>query len=224
MKKRRHHYVWRYYLKAWTVDEKIWCLRNGKIFQTNPINVGIIKDFYILNELSPKDIEFLMKAFIEKQTGKLKELNLEWINIFNKIFALRTQLESNNLLLPEIEQKIEEYIYNLEEDLHAKIEFDSINYIKYILNEDISFYSQEEDKIKFLHFLCVQYVRTSGLKQNAIDSIKSNDIMNINNVWNVLSHIIATSIAWTLCVKKDDFVMILLINNTTKDFLQEINQ
>ena len=32
MKKRRQHHVWQRYLKSWTVDDKLFCLRDGRIF------------------------------------------------------------------------------------------------------------------------------------------------------------------------------------------------
>lgn len=59
MKKRKQHYIWRYYLNAWATDEQIFCLRENKIFKTNLMNIGNIRDFYRLKELSNQDIEIL---------------------------------------------------------------------------------------------------------------------------------------------------------------------
>jgi hypothetical protein len=58
MKKRKQHYIWRYYLNAWATDEQIFCLRENKIFKTNLMNIGNIRDFYRLKELSNQDIKF----------------------------------------------------------------------------------------------------------------------------------------------------------------------
>jgi len=33
--KKRQHYVWKNYLKPWTLDNKIWCKRKDKIFNTS---------------------------------------------------------------------------------------------------------------------------------------------------------------------------------------------
>ena len=33
LKKRRHHYVWQHYLRAWTVDDQLWCARAGAVFR-----------------------------------------------------------------------------------------------------------------------------------------------------------------------------------------------
>ena len=56
MKKRRHHFVWQYYLKAWTVAGRIACWRNGQVFRTDPTNVAVEKDFYRLRDISERDV------------------------------------------------------------------------------------------------------------------------------------------------------------------------
>lgn len=40
MKKIHQHYVSRFYLKAWAIDNQIYWLRNGKIFRTSLMNVA----------------------------------------------------------------------------------------------------------------------------------------------------------------------------------------
>lgn len=45
-KKRRHHYVWQYYLKAWAEDERIFAMRGDRVFGTGTTDVAVVKDFY----------------------------------------------------------------------------------------------------------------------------------------------------------------------------------
>jgi len=65
MDKKRQHYVWKHYLKPWTMDEKIWWSRNGKIMPpTALVNVGIRKHFYEIEKLNGTE-RFFVKKFIE---------------------------------------------------------------------------------------------------------------------------------------------------------------
>jgi hypothetical protein len=61
-RKRRQHHVWQHYLKSWTTDGRIWCLRDGNIFQTNTTKVAVERDFYKIPELTPEDIALIKMA------------------------------------------------------------------------------------------------------------------------------------------------------------------
>lgn len=90
MKKRRHHYVWRKYLRAWASNDSIWCCREGKIFRSNLMGVGQVRDFYRLKELSFHDIEAIRNLAIEPTKSHLKELNEGWIESFSAVFQKKT--------------------------------------------------------------------------------------------------------------------------------------
>ena len=139
MRKRKHHYVWRNYLRAWSKKDIIWCLREGKVFNTNLMNIGQIKDFYKLKELSAKDIDFIYKVAIKSSNSYLQELNKGWITSFNLVFDLKKAIENSGINDEKINKKLDEAIFNLEEDLHSEIEGGAIKYIDSILNEDIEF-------------------------------------------------------------------------------------
>ncbi|PZV15926.1 MAG: hypothetical protein DCF20_09180 [Pseudanabaena sp.] len=96
MKKKRHHYVWRDYLRAWSVNEFIWCYREGKIFNSNLMGVGQIKYFYKLKEMTVQDMEFIRMVAIEPCSPHLQELNEGWLNWFNYVFDLKKNIESLN--------------------------------------------------------------------------------------------------------------------------------
>ncbi len=71
-KKRRHHYVWKQYLRSWAIDEKIFCLRDKKIINPNLVGIAQQRDFYKLNELKVDDIEFIM-GFINKSPKESRQ-------------------------------------------------------------------------------------------------------------------------------------------------------
>ena len=125
-KKRRQHYVWKYYLTPWTVDDMIVCHREGKIFTTNPINVANKRDFYRLKEITEEDINFIKSLFITNISDEVREIHELLFANFTLIFDLKKQLNANKgiegELKQEIEEKIEILINNTEEDLHNSIE------------------------------------------------------------------------------------------------------
>lgn len=219
MKKRRHHYVWRHYLRSWAKNDLIWCLREGKLFNTNLMNIGQKKDFYKLKELTDKDIDFLEKAIVNNSPEHLKKNNQEWIESFNKAFEIKNELEKRNISHAEIDKELDEAVFNLEEDLHGKIESEAIKYIEDILKENIDFYDTDDGCMNFTHYLCVQYMRTQKRKHEVLSSLGSVSFIDTEKIWNILSHLLSTNIAWSLYADRKYFKMILLKNSTENNFI-----
>ena len=70
--KKLHHFVPRFYLKAWAKNGQIHCLQNGAVFRANLKNVGAENHFYRLRALSEADITFIRKAAIKESPERLK--------------------------------------------------------------------------------------------------------------------------------------------------------
>jgi len=66
--KKRQHYVARYYLKPWSDNEQIYCIRNQKVFKSNLMNIAQEKYFYELQEwasrLTPPCSIYLITYYI----------------------------------------------------------------------------------------------------------------------------------------------------------------
>lgn len=219
MKKRRHHYIWRNYLRAWSTNESLWCCRDGKLFKTNLMNIGQIKDFYKLKELSAKDVEHINKIAIEPTKPHLQELNKGWVSLFNFVFEMKRAIEQKGINNVELNSHFDEAINNIEEDLHGKIESDAIRYIESILNENISFFQTKQGYMDFTHYICIQYMRTNKIKSNVLAIASNIQSIDIDKIWNVLSHIFATNMAWTLYAERSSFRMYLLKNQTQKELI-----
>lgn len=218
MKKRRQHYVWRYYLRAWSQDEKIFCLRDGAIFSSNLMGVANKRDFYKIRELDENDIEFVKRFAIEQSTPYLKEVHLRTLNSFALVFKAKKFLESSGKDDPELNKEIDELINNFEEDFHGEIEKSSIKFINYILEEKIDFYQDKEERVGFLCFLCFQYFRTNKIKANMISNICSSGIpenwcMHFEKTYNIFSHVFAYNVAYSLAM--DSGFKILPIKNNS---------
>ena len=50
---KKQHYVWEFYLKAWRFEgNKVWCNRNGNVFNTSTENVAQERRFYEITPLT----------------------------------------------------------------------------------------------------------------------------------------------------------------------------
>ena len=68
LEKKRHHFVWRFYLESWATKGKIWCLskQNSKIFSASTENIGVEKFFYQIKEFTDEDRIFLKSLLLDK--------------------------------------------------------------------------------------------------------------------------------------------------------------
>jgi len=218
-KKRHHHYVWRHYLRPWSSNEKIACLRDGKIFESKLMGIGQKRDFYKLKELSSEELAFIKKLAIDTAPEHLQESHTNLVKRFNLVFQLRKYFRAEGINNQETHDLLDVVIHNLEEDFHTGIESTAIKYIKSILREDIDFYSTDEGCMDFIYFLSVQYMRTEKMRESVLETVGNIKGINFDRIWNVLSHIFATNIGWVLYAERKVFKMILLKNETVKEFI-----
>jgi len=190
----------------------------GKIFKSNLMGVGQKRDFYKLKELSSHDFSFI-KYVIDRSPKHLRNLHLDLVKKFNIVFQIRDEMKSRGVNDAELHDQLDVAIHNLEEDLHTDIENMAKRYLESILREDIEFYDTNEGCREFLYFLCVQWVRTEKIRKSTINVVGLIQGIDFEKLWNVLSLIFATNMAWNLYAERERFKMILLKNETTKEFI-----
>lgn len=219
MNKRRHHYIWRNYLRAWANNEQIWCARNNNIFLTNLMNIGQERDFYRLNELTLDEIKNLHSLVNQTPSEMLRKLNHGWITLFTLIFEIRSRVEDMGIKNDAIESEIEKQIINLGEEFHCGIEESAIKLLDELLKNDTNFLEDDEHVISFIHYLCVQYFRTKKIKENASTAVAQLGFLDVGKVWNILSHIFATNLACTIYLERASWSSVILENYTQFPFL-----
>jgi len=217
IKKRKQHYVWKYYLKPWSLNDKIYCLRNGEIFNPNLEGVANKRDFYRIRELTQEDIKLIEKIAIDNSPEILKEIHYNFIKMFNKIFRLKRWIYSKGLINPQTDKLIDIFINNFEEEIHGKIENNAIKYLDSILKCNLDFYKINHDRSIFLFYVSEQYLRTNKVKSNIVKIFQKNTDVDIEKIWNILRHIFATNTAFNL--SEENIKIILIENLSTIPFI-----
>jgi hypothetical protein len=217
MKKRQQHHVWKSYLRAWAKDEKIFCLQDGRIFESNISGVAVERDFYKLPTLSKKDVEYV-RLLIGKSPNPATRLYEDLLMSFSIFGWLRDNILPHMVNDTEFEGIIEQQIINTEEDIHSSIESGMMRIMDAIRRRDISFYVDDEQCVKFLHFLCLQLFRSKGVRERVLGKSYPSDF-NIGNCWNVLRHIFAMNVGASLFLVRKKRPLILIENNTGVPFI-----
>ena len=196
----RQHYVWRYYLKPWSKNNLIFCLRKDRIFQSSLIKIAQEKYFYKTEELNKAEIDLIMKMI----KSFPKENHSLLVDTFHVYLAT-----SNG---PEYLQK------NGIEIFHGIVERRAQKALDNLILGDMSILNDEETKIDFCKFVARQYSRTKKIKTRI--SSTSNDIplpddyvgkCEVSKIMKVFSFLSSESIGnWIYSESK-----ITLLENTT---------
>lgn len=118
--KKRQHYVWRNYLRAWSKDEKIWTYfkESNKIECPNLMGVAQERYFYELPYLNKKEIEFI-HSFINKCSfPSLQDLQRDFLTIFSMPSLLR---DLQFIDTDTVTKTINKYNINYKEDIYTLV-------------------------------------------------------------------------------------------------------
>jgi hypothetical protein len=205
--KRRQHYVWKKYLEPWTLQGRLWALRNGddEPFNTDPVNVAVERDFYKLHGLTKDDCNFIRKVALDPiKNEDLRKLNEGWLDNFEMAFAVEQHFRNHERSTEEIHETLDILLNTLDENAHSQLESSAGKYFASLLKGDVTFYQSEEGARDFSFFLAHQYLRTKKLQEN-VRRATVNDQMSLarlQRIWPILRHIYATCISFSLFVER----------------------
>ena len=118
--KKLHHYVPRFYIKAWAQDDLVYCLRNGKILHTNVRNVAAENYFYRLCELSARDIAFVREVAIADSPKTLKPYLERLLRVLSLPHVARRKVEASAMATPELLAGVDNLITEMKRE-HAYV-------------------------------------------------------------------------------------------------------
>lgn len=192
---KRQHYVWRAYLKAWTLNDKIYSYnkRIFKILPSNLMNVAQQNYFNKFYKISGNEREFL-DYNCKDIKGPIAEILKDIItisDIFTGVKEINEKLNVKNNDFEALEK-------NGYESLHTKIESFGNKLISCRKFEDIKLFEDDMSKFEVLMFICYQYFRTKKLRDSLVETYK-NDNLDIDKIFSPLAIINAAKVGQSIC-------------------------
>tara|TARA_B100001939_G_C16817138_1_gene562658 strand:+ start:65 stop:931 length:867 start_codon:yes stop_codon:yes gene_type:complete len=141
--KKKHHYVWKHYLKPWSKAGQIWAKHKERIFRTNLENVAQRRFFYAVPRFGPVEQDFIRQYIRNTSHPSAHQTLLDDLFILQSIAIGTPEFRKTGL-----------------EDYHSMIESSMLELMEMLYDEDLSFAQRETEKNLFAYFLGLQYVRT----------------------------------------------------------------
>ena len=210
---RRQHYVWRHYLKMWQgKDGLVACLRDQKIFWSNPTNTMVEKDFYKLQKLTREDI-FILQEFVKKTTSlHLRNAHKALIAKFALIAEVNERLQVDPKASSADREIARKLVLEAEEMLHCGVEENAQPILNALRNKDGNvIYSDDDSAISFFHFISQQFFRTKSKHDVVMESFEGLlPAENARRIQNLICHCFATNIGGSLYCDRHGFEIIFL--------------
>jgi hypothetical protein len=224
--KRKHHYVWREYLRSWSCEEKIYSYikSENKIAKPNLMGVAQQRFFYSLEEFSLEE-EIILKELVKQYSNcnaSLK-INLELLNIYTSYSRLK-RLDKENVFETNSQKQIEKLSQilellrtNLFEEFHTIIENYGQKVVKIKNFEDLKMFENDDELFFTMIFLCSQFLRTKKMK-NSLELVFNKSDFIIPKYTNIISLVFANSLAISLS-QNENIKFIFYENETEIKFL-----
>ena len=237
-KKRNHHYVFQRYLKNWVnTNGKLWCLREGTVFNVKTNNIAFEKDFYRVQQLNQKEIEFI-KLFFCRYDSSFRKAVDKFIELYTSLdtcesifLGLRDSLPKNcpeaDEAMLEINNMIDVARNNLTEEAFAEFEGEAVIWFNALCDENVSFIeSSTDEREKFISFICMQYHRTLRMRNNTLIVLKEAETSFVNEQFPkgcIKAENLVFPMLWIISARCADALLqspiTLMVNNSSTTFI-----
>lgn len=196
--KTQQHYVWKHYLSAWALDDKVWCRRGDDVFRSNTKNLAVERDFYKINPLTPSDIE-LVTMIARSASARLPWVHLDLITTIGTFINTHAQFEAAGIRSAKTDELFRIAMQNMAEDGHQKVETDSLPDLASLRREDMSFLQNAERRARFAYFLGMQFSRTPAAASSIERHIRTTlPEFKIDNCRTLVCPMFGAEIGWSL--------------------------
>ena len=209
---RNQHYVWRHYIEMWLgKDGLASCLRDQKIFQTNPINIMVERDFYKLQKLTREDI-FILQEFVKKTTSPhLRNAHKALIAKFAFIAEANERLQVDPKVSSADREMVRGLAIEAEERLHCGVEESAQPILNALRNKDGNVIYSDDSAFSFFNFISQQFFRTKSKHDVVVESFEGLlPAENAQRIQNLICHCVATNIGGSLYCDRHGFEIIFL--------------
>ncbi len=219
-RKRRHHYVWKDYLRAWAHGEKIFCLLRGKLLDDKLENVAQERDFYELKALSEDDVAFLRTFVMERAMPHLRALHENALRLYLQAQEVSAVGRRHATTHPDLGKAADVLASNLTEDWHSSVERSAAAHLQALRGGNAAFYEDRDACRDFTLFLATQYFRTKAIKNAVVTSMQLiAGKADVARSWDLMAHMFSINVAWSLFAARTTDKLKILRNETDLDFI-----
>lgn len=182
--KKKHHYVWAYYLKGWSNDGvNVWSISKKGNSRCDSIRgIGCENNFYKVGALSKDDVK-LINIWLKDCDPDLKKLHL---NLVNLVYSIQQQaLLQGSVARKKLNIDLNEIVScNLFENYMSMQEGSVVDIIRDLREGDITCLSDKKTFWSFGHFMGHQFSRTKRMRDIMIFSLEnSSGDEGVKNIW-----------------------------------------
>ena len=161
----KHHYVWEYYLKNWTVDNNLyWLTSKGKVAHDSPKGMCREDGFYKISTLNEEDVNYII-AWSKKSPEYLKKQHKIRLKPFIKISNIIKFIKNSNVENDELKRCEDILLMNTLEDLYCGIEAGARNALDGLSKGDLSVLLDQRVSVGLYSYLGHQVTRTKAVKE-----------------------------------------------------------
>ena len=216
---KHQHYVFREYLRSWAnAKDQIWCSIDEKEpYLINISNVAQGNYFYrTTNRISSLEKLLLYHIAENVENQFMQKHQKSMINQYDKLLSVYQDLQvcCND---GNMKEYVDSIIKQHEEKIQSAIESIGMVYYAKLKNKNLDFLKQDEEKAKFYYFVAEQYMRTKKIRDD-LKTITAPQI-DINNIINPLTHILAQQTGYILYLPSNNYHTILLDNKSQIAFM-----
>jgi hypothetical protein len=229
---RKHHYVWAYYLSAWSSenDKSIWHVtKKGNISKDSVKGLSREEDFNKIHSLSDTDIAYI-ELWPSGNSPSLQDFHKSQIKFFKKASALiDTHVGLEHLETYAELKNISDVIqFGIFEETHTAIENLARPVIDELKRGNAKCLEQGKYITSFCNFLAQQLFRTKKVKEKCLEGmhqLSANAEVEetfkalFERNWWFLSYKLALNMGSSLCATAATDHHTLITNNTGIDFI-----
>lgn len=226
--KKKHHYVWEFYLKNWSVDGRVyWVTSKGNVAFDSPKGMCREDGFYKIHALDKDDIQYIRKwslrspELIQKQHEKRL---MQFIQISEMIRVCSTQPNEHEEL-KQIEATLQ---YNSLENMYCGVERGAKAAIEGLSKGDVTVLDDKNPLIGLYSYLGHQIMRTKGLRDRFFEyflkkippsKARDEDYRLTDKNWWFLCYILGENIGCSLFTSRHEDKFIFVKNDSELTFI-----
>ena len=218
MTARGQHYVWRHYLESWSQESgQVYCMREGTIIQTSPINIMKQRDFYKLIPFTEEDVQCFQHWLDNICEPSMRNVNRRTFDVFAKIANANEIIQSTSGFTEEDKNIARRTVIELEETLHTGIEAGAIPIMDALRQENLRILDDDDSAIVFFRFIAHQHFRTKVMREGIGKVLSTLDPrFDFSRLRHVFCHCFADNLGGSLYVDRKRLRVVLLKDHKSR--------